>query len=104
MCADGRVPQRSRPVVMTSLAMGAGMLPLAMRLEQRGDSTSNGPNGHHCDRWPDHVHLLSLLVVPAAFTYVDDLEHWLLCWQDEQIRTTPLTHAQSRRPAQASQG
>jgi multidrug efflux pump subunit AcrB len=62
--------KRARPIVMTSLAMGAGMLPIAMGW---GPTRASAADGHRRDRRPDHSTLLSLLVVPAVFTYVDDL-------------------------------
>jgi hydrophobe/amphiphile efflux-1 (HAE1) family protein len=66
--------KRARPIVMTSVAMIAGMLPVAMRLGTGstfqsqmaiavigGLVTSTG---------------LTLVMVPAAFTWMDDLERW----------------------------
>ena len=67
--------KRARPIVMTSVAMIAGMLPVALRLGAGtvfqsqmaiavigGLITSTG---------------LTLVMVPAAFTWMDDLEQWL---------------------------
>jgi multidrug efflux pump subunit AcrB len=67
--------KRSRPIVMTTIAMGAGMLPLAMGLA--GDPSFRSPMAVAVIGGLITSTLLSLLVVPAVFTYVDDFEHWL---------------------------
>jgi multidrug efflux pump subunit AcrB len=67
--------KRSRPIVMTTIAMGAGMLPLALGLS--GDPSFRAPMAIAVIGGLITSTLLSLLVVPAVFTYVDDLEHWL---------------------------
>jgi hydrophobe/amphiphile efflux-1 (HAE1) family protein len=67
--------KRARPIVMTSVAMIAGMLPVAMGVAGNAEFqsqmaiavigglvTSTG---------------LTLVMVPAAFTILDDLERWL---------------------------
>jgi hydrophobe/amphiphile efflux-1 (HAE1) family protein len=67
--------KRARPIVMTSVAMIAGMLPVALDLGGNGAMqaqmaiaviggliTSTG---------------LTLVIVPAVFTIVDDLERWV---------------------------
>ncbi|MFD2366607.1 efflux RND transporter permease subunit [Pseudoduganella sp. GCM10020061] len=65
--------KRSRPIVMTTIAMGAGMLPLALGLN--GDPSFRAPMAITVIGGLITSTLLSLLVVPAVFTYVDDLEH-----------------------------
>jgi multidrug efflux pump subunit AcrB len=67
--------KRSRPIVMTTIAMGAGMLPLA--LGWSGDPSFRSPMAIAVIGGLITSTLLSLLVVPAVFTYVDDFEHWL---------------------------
>jgi len=67
--------KRARPIVMTSVAMIAGMLPVALGMAGNAEFqsqmaiavigglvTSTG---------------LTLVMVPAAFTWMDDLERWL---------------------------
>ena len=66
--------KRSRPIVMTTIAMGAGMLPLALGLS--GDPSFRSPMAIAVIGGLITSTLLSLLVVPAVFTYVDDIEHW----------------------------
>jgi multidrug efflux pump subunit AcrB len=67
--------KRSRPIVMTTIAMGAGMLPLALGLS--GDPSFRSPMAVAVIGGLITSTLLSLLVVPAVFTYVDDVEHWV---------------------------
>ncbi|KQQ33607.1 RND transporter [Duganella sp. Leaf126] len=67
--------KRSRPILMTTIAMGAGMLPLA--LGWGADPSFRSPMAITVIGGLITSTLLSLLVVPAVFTYVDDIEHWL---------------------------
>ena len=65
--------KRSRPIVMTTIAMGAGMMPLA--LGWGADPSFRSPMAIAVIGGLITSTLLSLLVVPAVFTYIDDLEH-----------------------------
>ncbi|QYF91797.1 efflux RND transporter permease subunit [Massilia sp. PAMC28688] len=65
--------KRSRPIVMTTIAMGAGMMPLA--LGWGADPSFRSPMAITVIGGLITSTLLSLLVVPAVFTYIDDLEH-----------------------------
>ncbi|WP_394756997.1 efflux RND transporter permease subunit [Rhodoferax sp.] len=67
--------KRSRPIVMTTIAMGAGMLPLA--LGWGADPSFRSPMAIAVIGGLMTSTLLSLLVVPAVFTYIDDLAQWL---------------------------
>lgn len=67
--------KRSRPIIMTTIAMGAGMLPLA--LGWGADPSFRSPMAITVIGGLITSTLLSLLVVPAVFTYIDDLEHWV---------------------------
>ena len=67
--------KRSRPIIMTTIAMGAGMTPLA--LGWGADPSFRSPMAIAVIGGLMTSTLLSLLVVPAVFTYVDDVEHWL---------------------------
>lgn len=67
--------KRARPIVMTTIAMGAGMLPIAIGLA--GDPSFRSPMAVAVLGGLITSTLLSLLVVPAVFTLVDDVEHWL---------------------------
>ncbi|WP_419571565.1 efflux RND transporter permease subunit [Rheinheimera sp.] len=67
--------KRGRPIVMTSLAMGAGMLPIALGLG--ADASFRAPMAIVVIGGLFTSTVLSLLVVPVVFTYVDDLVLWL---------------------------
>ncbi|TWI64402.1 multidrug efflux pump subunit AcrB [Pseudoduganella lurida] len=67
--------KRSRPILMTTIAMGAGMMPLALGLG--ADPSFRSPMAITVIGGLITSTLLSLLVVPAVFTYIDDAEHWL---------------------------
>jgi multidrug efflux pump subunit AcrB len=65
--------KRARPIIMTTLAMGAGMVPIAVGWG--GDPSFRAPMAIAVIGGLITSTLLSLLVVPAVFTYVDDAEH-----------------------------
>jgi multidrug efflux pump subunit AcrB len=67
--------KRSRPIIMTTIAMGAGMMPLA--LGWGADPSFRSPMAITVIGGLITSTLLSLLVVPAVFTYIDDFEHFL---------------------------
>ncbi|RYZ73402.1 MAG: efflux RND transporter permease subunit, partial [Lysobacteraceae bacterium] len=68
--------KRAQPVIMTTLAMGAGMLPIA--LGWSGDSSFRAPMAIAVIGGLITSTLLSLIVIPAAFTVVDDLGDWFV--------------------------
>ena len=68
--------KRARPVVMTTMAMGAGMLPIALGLT--ADASFRMPMAVAVIGGLITSTVLSLVVVPAAFTLVDDAEEWLV--------------------------
>jgi hydrophobe/amphiphile efflux-1 (HAE1) family protein len=67
--------KRARPIVMTTIAMGAGMLPVAMGWA--GDSSFRAPMGVAVVGGLLASTVLSLFVVPAVFTLVDDLQQFV---------------------------
>ncbi|MCC7463831.1 MAG: efflux RND transporter permease subunit [Gammaproteobacteria bacterium] len=67
--------KRARPILMTTIAMGAGMLPIA--LGWSGDPSFRSPMGVAVIGGLLASTALSLFVVPAAFTVLDDLRLWL---------------------------
>jgi len=62
--------KRARPIVMTTVAMGAGMLPIAIGLGT--DPSFRAPMAIVVIGGLITSTFLSLLVVPVVFTYVDD--------------------------------
>jgi multidrug efflux pump subunit AcrB len=75
--------KRARPIVMTTLAMGAGMLPIAIGWGP--DPSFRSPMAIAVLGGLVTSTLLSLLVVPAVFTWVDDAER-LLGWLVRRVR------------------
>lgn len=67
--------KRARPVVMTTLAMSAGMLPVALGLS--ADSSFRAPMAIAVIGGLATSTVLSLIVVPAAYTVLDDLREWI---------------------------
>ncbi len=65
--------KRARPIVMTTIAMGAGMLPIAAGWSS-GDTSFRSPMAVAVIGGLITSTLLSLLVIPAVFSYVDDLK------------------------------
>ena len=67
--------KRVQPVIMTSLAMAAGMMPIALGFS--GDSSFRAPMAISVIGGLITSTLLSLIVIPAAFTVLDDLGEWI---------------------------
>jgi multidrug efflux pump subunit AcrB len=67
--------KRARPIVMTTMAMGAGMLPVALDLGI-GDGSFRSPMSIVVIGGLITSTFLSLLVIPVVFTYVDDIIQW----------------------------
>ncbi len=67
--------KRARPIVMTTVAMGAGMLPIAIGLGT--DPSFRAPMAIVVIGGLITSTFLSLLVIPVVFTYVDDVIHWM---------------------------
>lgn len=68
--------KRARPIVMTTVAMTAGMVPMALGLE--GDAGFRAPMAVAVIGGLLTSTLLSLLVVPVVFEKVDDVKEWAL--------------------------
>jgi multidrug efflux pump subunit AcrB len=67
--------KRARPIVMTTVAMVAGMLPVAIGLG--GDEAFRGPMAIAVIGGLITSTGLTLVIVPAAFSLIDDIERWL---------------------------
>jgi multidrug efflux pump subunit AcrB len=65
--------KRARPIVMTTVAMVAGMLPVAL---STGDSF-RAPMAIAVIGGLITSTALTLIVVPAGFTLIDDVERWV---------------------------
>jgi multidrug efflux pump subunit AcrB len=67
--------KRARPIVMTTIAMIAGMTPIAMGWA--GDPSFRAPMGVAVIGGLLVSTVMSLFIVPAMFTVVDDFQQWL---------------------------
>ena len=67
--------KRARPIVMTTLAMCAGMLPIALGIG--ADAERRAPMAIAVIGGLVSSTTLSLIYVPAFFTVMDDLEGWI---------------------------
>jgi multidrug efflux pump subunit AcrB len=68
--------KRARPIIMTTIAMGAGMLPIALGVGA-ADPSFRSPMAIAVIGGLFTSTVLSLLVVPVVFEVVDDTEHYL---------------------------
>ena len=68
--------KRARPIVMTTIAMGAGMLPIAVGWGT-ADTSFRAPMAIAVIGGLITSTFLSLLVIPVVFTYLDDLGLWV---------------------------
>ncbi len=66
--------KRARPIVMTTVAMVAGMLPVASGLGEASDFRQ--PMAIAVIGGLITSTLLTLVIVPAVFTFFDDIERW----------------------------
>ncbi|HEX6377171.1 MAG TPA: efflux RND transporter permease subunit [Allosphingosinicella sp.] len=67
--------KRAQPIVMTTVAMVAGMLPIALSLT--GDSSWRAPMGVVVMGGLILSTVLTLVIVPAGFSLADSFEQWL---------------------------
>ncbi|MGI4880199.1 MAG: efflux RND transporter permease subunit, partial [Janthinobacterium lividum] len=67
--------KRAQPIVMTSVAMIAGMLPIALALG--GDGSWRQPMAVAVIGGIALSTVLTLVIVPAGFTLADDMEKWI---------------------------
>ncbi|HEX2716509.1 MAG TPA: efflux RND transporter permease subunit [Gemmatimonadaceae bacterium] len=74
---------RLRPIIMTSVAMIFGMIPLALALGE--GSEQRAPMGRAVIGGLITSTLLTLFVVPVVYTYLDDFSAWLARkWQGDR--------------------
>ena len=68
--------KRARPIIMTTVAMIAGMMPIAIGLG--ADSDFRSPMAIAVVGGLVTSTLLSLVIIPVVFTYFDDLQHFVV--------------------------
>jgi multidrug efflux pump subunit AcrB len=91
--------KRARPIIMTSIAMSAGMLPIAVGWGA-ADSSFRSPMAIAVIGGLITSTFLSLLVIPAVFTLVDDVALWFGRW----FRRNPAPPAASSPGGDVSTG
>jgi multidrug efflux pump subunit AcrB len=79
--------KRARPIVMTTVAMVAGMLPVA--IGWGGDSDFRGPMAIAVIGGLITSTALTLVIVPAVFTVFDDIERWIAPKAGKLLADTP---------------
>jgi multidrug efflux pump subunit AcrB len=79
--------KRARPIVMTTVAMVAGMVPVVIGLH--GDSSFRAPMAIAVIGGLITSTALTLVVVPAVFTLVDDIERWIGPKFSKVLTTSP---------------
>ena len=67
--------ERARPIIMTTMAMAAGMLPTALALEKGAEFRQ--PMAVAVIGGLMTSTVLSLVLVPVVYEFVDDFENWL---------------------------
>jgi len=88
--------KRAQPIVMTTVAMVAGMVPTALALS--GDAAWRAPMGVTVIGGLIMSTVLTLLIVPAGFSLADDFERWLAPKFGKL-----MTHKPNREPGVAPQ-
>ncbi len=79
---------RLRPILMTTLAMIFGMVPLAFALSE--GSEQRAPMGQSVIGGVVTSSLLTLVVVPVVYCYLDDFSQWLRrLWNGNQHDAAP---------------
>ena len=84
--------KRARPIIMTTIAMVAGMLPLVIGLGH-ADNSFRAPMAAAVIGGLITSTFLSLLVTPSFFTIVDDIEHWVGKIKRKALRQAPAPSA-----------
>jgi multidrug efflux pump subunit AcrB len=83
--------KRARPIIMTTLAMGAGMLPIALGIGT--DPSFRAPMAISVIGGLITSTFLSLLVIPVVYTFIDDI-HNILFRRNKTTKPSeaPLSH------------
>jgi multidrug efflux pump subunit AcrB len=89
--------KRARPIIMTTIAMGAGMLPIAIGFGN-ADASFRSPMAIAVIGGLITSTVLSLLVIPVVFTYLDDIEHWFRRRVDGLRRRMGGRHGHEAKP------
>lgn len=83
--------KRARPIIMTTLAMGAGMLPIALGIGT--DPSFRSPMAISVIGGLITSTFLSLLVIPVVYTFIDDINRKLHSFRKSKPSTQPIESA-----------
>jgi multidrug efflux pump subunit AcrB len=90
---------RMRPIIMTTVAMIAGMVPIA--LKWGAGSEARAPMAIAVIGGLITSTVLTLVIVPVVFTYIDDFQNWLLGFfkkgKRDESEESPSRVASTRR-------
>jgi multidrug efflux pump subunit AcrB len=89
--------KRARPIVMTTVAMVAGMLPVA--IGWGGDSDFRGPMAIAVIGGLITSTALTLVIVPAVFTVLDDIERWIAPKAGKLLASSPKLPEPEQKPS-----
>jgi multidrug efflux pump subunit AcrB len=89
--------KRARPIVMTSIAMSAGMLPVA--LGWAGDPSFRAPIGVAVLGGLIVSTVVSLFIVPVFYTLMDDMQLWTARQLGKLFKSTADEHTAPVAPA-----
>lgn len=89
--------KRARPIVMTTVAMTAGMLPVALGLH--GDASFRAPMAIVVIGGLTLSTVLTLVIVPAAFSLADDIEKRIGPWLARRLTNGGAADAPAARAA-----
>jgi multidrug efflux pump subunit AcrB len=92
--------KRARPIVMTTVAMVAGMLPVAVGWG--GDSDFRGPMAIAVIGGLITSTALTLVIVPAVFTVFDDIERWIAPKAGKLLANSPAVPDAAASPPEAA--
>jgi HAE1 family hydrophobic/amphiphilic exporter-1 len=90
--------QRARPILMTSLAMGAGMLPAALALGK--GSEFRQPMAIAVIGGLISATLMSLVIVPVVYSLIGDAEAWAGQLISGRMASRPLHQGRTARAAE----
>jgi multidrug efflux pump subunit AcrB len=93
--------KRARPIVMTTIAMGAGMMPIAIGLGV--DPSFRSPMAIVVIGGLITSTFLSLLVIPVVFTFVDDAVHKIQGFFKGRLHAGPTTRTDGSVVAPAAE-
>jgi hydrophobe/amphiphile efflux-1 (HAE1) family protein len=77
--------KRAQPILMTTIAMIAGMMPIAMRFGENADFRA--PMAITVAGGLATSTVLSLVFIPVAFTIIDDIQAWLVRYLSRVVST-----------------